>query len=99
MIKNINPEQLIAYAKKYIWWKTPDEAVKQPERVLSQVMDIGDYDDVQSMVALVGEDNLKEVLAHAQAGWFNIRSWHYWHYRLKLSTLGTVPELPTRRFT
>ena len=30
-------------ARKYIWWKTPEQAVQQPLRVLAQVMDIGDY--------------------------------------------------------
>jgi len=30
---------------KYIWWKTPDEAVEFPERLLAQVMSIGDWDD------------------------------------------------------
>lgn len=97
-LTSINSDQLKFFAKKYIWWKSPDEAVEQPERVISQVMDIGDYDDTQSLIALVGNETLKDVLAHAQAGWFRPRSWHYWHYRLGLSTLGTVPELPKRRF-
>jgi hypothetical protein len=38
-------------ATKYIWWKTPDEALQQPERVVAQVMDIGDYEDVQMLAA------------------------------------------------
>lgn len=97
-MKEINPEQLKTYAKKYIWWKSPDEAVRQPERVISQVMNIGDYEDVQSMEALVGEDTLKAVIAGAQAGWFNIRSWHYWHYRLGLSHIDNIPNLPSRNF-
>jgi len=33
------------FAAKYIWWKTPEEAVARPERVIAQVMNIGDYDD------------------------------------------------------
>lgn len=93
-----NLEQLKPYAKKYIWWKTPDEAVEQPERVISQVMDIGDYDDVLSLRRLIGDDTLRTVLTHAEAGWFNIRSWHYWHYKLGLSELEAVPELPARSF-
>ena len=85
-------------ASKYIWWKTPDEAVKMPARVIAQVMNIGDYHDVQQLASQIGDDILRDVLTHAEAGQFNERSWVYWHYRLGLSTLEQVPELPTRRF-
>ena len=69
-----------------------------PERVIAQVMNIGDYEDVQRLVAQVGEDVLREVLTHAQAGQFDERSWAYWHYRLGLATLDDVPRLPVRSF-
>lgn len=69
-----------------------------PERVIAQVMDIGDYADVQSIVSLVGDDVLREVLIHAQAGQFNERSWTYWHYRLGLCSVDQVPAMPVRRF-
>jgi len=69
-----------------------------PERVIAQVMDIGDYADVQSLASQVGDDVLREVLAHAQAGQFNARSWAYWHYRLGLSEVDQVPALPVRVF-
>jgi len=85
-------------ASKYIWWKTPDEAVAIPERVIAQVMNIGDYADVQSLVAQVGDEVLREVLTHAEAGEFNERSWAYWHYRLGLSSVDNVPALPVRKF-
>lgn len=41
----IDPNTLKSFARKYIWWKTPDEAVALPERVIAQVMNIGDYAD------------------------------------------------------
>jgi len=43
---HIDPNALKPLASKYIWWKTPDEAVAMPERVIAQVMNIGDYADV-----------------------------------------------------
>jgi hypothetical protein len=85
-------------AGKYIWWKTPDQAMATPERVIAQVMDIGDYPDVQAMANRLGDQVLRDVLTHAQAGQFNIRSWHYWRYRLGLAALGLVPPLPVRRY-
>ncbi|MBI5557972.1 MAG: hypothetical protein HY885_10060 [Deltaproteobacteria bacterium] len=84
-------------AVKYIWWKTVDEALQQPERVVAQVMNIGDYDDVQLLAALAGDDYLREVLADAEIGQYNARSWAYWHYRLGLAGPGQVPAMPRRR--
>lgn len=94
----INPEILTPLAGKYIWWKAPAEAVAMPERVIAQVMNLGDYDDVQWLAEQVGDDVLCDVLTHAEAGQFNARSWAYWHYRLGLAQVEQVPPLPVRRF-
>jgi hypothetical protein len=46
---------------------------------------------------MVGEDELRRALRDAEAGQFDDRSWHYWHYRLGLAE-GDVapPPLPVR---
>jgi hypothetical protein len=85
-------------ARKYVWWKTPDEALAMPERVIAQIMDIGDYPDVLALVDQMGEDVLRDVLRNAQAGQFRARSWHYWHYRLGMATIDHMPDMPTRAF-
>jgi hypothetical protein len=84
-------------AKKYIWWETPDEALEFPQRVIAQVMNIGTFEDVSLLVDIVGEDELRQVLRNAEAGQFDDRSWHYWHFRLGL-TAGDAepPPLPVR---
>ncbi len=94
----INQEMLRPFASKYIWWKKPDEALAMPERVIAQVMNIGDYADVQLLASKVGDDVLRDVLIHAEAGQFNERSWAYWHYRLGLADVDQVPALPVRKF-
>jgi len=96
----LNPEQqrlLSFWAGRYIWWKTPAEALQYPERIIAQVMDIGDYDDVQEMLHAFGENLPRHLLRHAEAGMFSPRSWAYWHYRLGLATPGQVPPLPHRK--
>ena len=97
----INPSDhaiLKRFAVKYVWWKTPDEALRQPERIIAQVMNIGDYDDVVEMAEKIGEDRLRRVLPHAEIGQFNERSWAYWHYRLGLAQPEqAVPALPKRQ--
>ena len=91
-------QALKPFARKYIWWKSADEAVTMPERVIAQVMDIGDYEDVQTLAKQLGDDVLREVMSHAQAGQFSPRSWAYWHYRLRLATIDSLPAMPTRKF-
>jgi hypothetical protein len=87
---------LTHYTSKYIWWKTPEEAVATPERVIAQVMNIGDFDDIQALAHQVGDDLLRDVIRHAQAGQFDERSWACWHYRLGLAELERLPPLPVR---
>ncbi len=97
-MRQIDRDTLKSFASKYIWWKTPDEAVAMPERVIAQVMNIGDYTDVQTLAKQVGDDMLRHVLRHAEAGQFSERSWAYWHYRLGLAKVDHVPALPSRKF-
>ncbi|TAM89553.1 MAG: hypothetical protein EPN41_03425 [Candidimonas sp.] len=86
------------YAAKYIWWKSPPEAARYPLRVIAQVLDIGTFEDCFGLLERVGEEPLREVLRHAQAGWFRPRSWYFWHHKLGMAELGKVPDLPGRRF-
>jgi len=97
-MSRIDPEILKFLSGKYIWWKTPDEAVTMPQRVIAQVMNIGDYADVQVLANQVGDEILRDVLTHAEAGQFNERSWAYWHYRLGLADEGLLPAMPKRKF-
>jgi hypothetical protein len=84
-------------ASKYIWWKPVSESMKTPEQVAAQVMNLGDYEDICSLSESVGEDYLRHVVEHAEAGMFDARSWHYWHYRLGLREPTELPPpLPSR---
>lgn len=90
-------EMLKRLAARYIWWKTPEEALEMPERIVAQVMDIGDFDDVQALAEAVGDEYLRHVVVHAEAGMFSERSWAYWNYRLGLAKPGQVIAMPERR--
>ncbi len=88
-------ELLKNFASKYVWWKTPDEAILFPHRIIAQVMNMGDYSDVQLLTENISSEDLEKVLSNAEAGQFTPRSWHY---RLGLSQLNEVPPLPIRKF-
>lgn len=97
IVGQIDRETLKQLAGKYIWWKSPDEAIAMPERVIAQIMNIGDYVDVQIMAEKVGDDVLRDVLRRAEIGQFSERSWTYWHYRLGLAGVDHVPPIPRRK--
>jgi hypothetical protein len=83
-------------AKKYVWWLSPAEALGRPHLVVSQVMELGDYDDAIRLESTLGRNALADALREAQPGRFSLRSWTYWHYRLGLASPGAVPPLPER---
>jgi hypothetical protein len=49
------------FGRKYVWWKTPDGALLYPQRVIAQVMNIGDYRDVKAMNNEQAENVLNQV--------------------------------------
>jgi hypothetical protein len=97
LFTEVAPPILKELARKYIWWKSTEEAVVYPERIVAQVMDIGDYADVQRVSDELGEAYLSRVLKQAEIGQFTPRSWAYWHYRLGLAEPGRVPPMPGRK--
>jgi len=97
LASRVDRELLKRLARKYIWWKTPDEALAEPARIVAQVMNMGDYDDVQALATEACDAVLKGVLVHAEAGQFDERSWTYWHYRLSLAGVDQVPPMPARK--
>jgi hypothetical protein len=92
-------ELLLDMARRYIWWKTPEQACAYPLRVAAQVMNMGDFDDVIRLTDCSGGDFLCAVIREAEPGWFSPRSWHFWHYRLGLAAdVVDIPPLPKRSF-
>lgn len=89
---------LRSLARTYIWWKSPNDALRFPETIIAQVMNRGDWNDVRLLETTVGEQALRSTIQHAVIGQFNARSWHFWHYRLGLTKPSdSVPPLPQRR--
>ncbi len=87
---------LRALARKYVWWLAPAEAGRRPDLVVTQTMDIGDFEDQRRLETALGRERLAQALRGAAAGRFSARSWTYWHYRLGLAKPGGVPAMPRR---
>ena len=87
---------LRALARKYVWWLAPAEAVMRPDLVVTQTMELGDFEDQRRLEAALGRERLAQALRGTVAGRFSARSWTYWHYRLGLAKPGGVPPMLRR---
>ena len=71
---------ILRIAARVVWWKAPETVVASEGDFLCRVMALGTWDDVALVEQVYGRDRLRAALAHAAAGVFDPRSWHYWHY-------------------
>ncbi len=81
-------------ARRYVWWNTPEWALKHVNILLANIMNLGNWDDIQLLRKTMGDEALKQVLRRAPAGYFNYRSWDYWHIKFGIRP---IPPLPKRK--
>lgn len=81
----------------YVWWESPEQVLKHPDKLLAQIMDRGTLEDLLQMEKIVSREVLVYVLTNATAGQFCEMSWNFWHYRLTDVLPGQVPPLPCRK--
>ena len=86
---NLKLEQL---ARRLFWWKSPSEALDDPNRFLGQVMALGTWEDVNLAREHWTEDEFREALGHAAPGVFDARSWTYWHHILGVPLAHGLPK-------
>ena len=86
---------LRSLARRYVWWLSPGEALARPNFIATQVMELGDYDDVLKLETTLGREALVRALREAEAGRLSERSWIYWHHRLGVAGR-RIPPLPRR---
>jgi hypothetical protein len=87
--------RLEAIAREVVWWKPPEVTLSDPDYFLGKVMALGFWDDLKLVEETYGTGALRHALEHARPGVLDIASWHYWHHRLGIAP---VPSLPQRRF-
>ena len=90
-------EFLRRMSRRYLWWQTPEASIKDPLRVIAQVMDIGTLEDIQEAAALHGKHRMTEVLNLARPGWFQPKSWAFWNIALGRASSGRIPPIPARK--
>lgn len=81
----------------YIWWQSAEKSLDRPERLIAQIMDIGDWVDECDLEDMFSVEVLRNILAHAEQGWFRPKSWSFWNYQLKVVPFDAAPpEIPQR---
>jgi hypothetical protein len=89
-------ELLDRLAPRYLWWDFSGSIDERNVRVLTQIMDLGTYDDIRAIERLWQPEELGMLLDHAEPGWFSPRSWSFWKGRLGYQSGQTRP--PQRTF-
>ncbi len=87
--------KIASLAKRYVWWESPQWACEHPTIFLANVMNLGNWDDIQLVRQLLGDQVLKNALQEAPPGYFNYRAWDYWHLKFNINP---IPPLPQRDF-
>src|SRR5258708_383272 len=93
----ISAEVLEKFCRKYLWWKPIGEHPFSEDRIISQTMNLGTYDDILLLEEMVGLPRLVEIMLHAQPGWINDRSWEFWRGRLTFRSGAAIPDKAPRR--
>lgn len=90
----LTPE-VLNVARRVVWFKAPEDTLKNPIHFLAHVMTFGTIEDIAALDNIVGPAEWKEVLEHAPPGVFDPRSWAYWHVRMGYTK---IPRPPKRHF-
>lgn len=84
------------FARRYIWWRTPGESLRSPDRILLQIMEIGEWEDCLAIMNGFPRERLVEAVRAGTAGTLSPKSWNFWHIRLYVGEPGKPPPPPRR---
>lgn len=90
----MSSRDLLHVAKRVVWFKAPDDALKDVKLFLAHVMTYGTLRDIATTLQYFSEKDFEAVLNDPPPGVFDRRSWTYWNVRYHHEP---VPELPKRQ--
>jgi hypothetical protein len=92
----MNHPDLLKVAKRVVWFKSPEDVLKDQKLFLAHVMTYGTLSDIQITLRFFSEEDLESVLKDPPPGVFDLRSWTYWNVRYHREP---VPALPERKLS
>lgn len=90
----IYSEELLAAAKRIVWFGTPEEALEFPLRFLTYAMTYASDKDIEILRKYFEDDDFKAALDDPAPGIFDQISWAKWNLRYGRTP---VPPLPKRK--
>lgn len=93
MIRFPKSPDLLAVARRVVWFKSPHDALDDPVHFLAHVMTYGTIEDVLTVRAAVPVEAFREAIDRAPPGIFDPRSWAYWN---RVIAGRAAPPLPIR---
>ncbi len=84
--------ELSDVCRKLIWWKSPSDV--NEHELLAKIMEKGTVEMITVAWIDLGEKAFKDTLLRAHFGEFSQLSWSYWHHRLGVSDIPSLPEHP-----
>ncbi len=91
-----NTTPLLEVAKRVVWFKKPEDTLKNPYHFLAYLMTFGTVEDVKVVRQYLTDADFVEALKNAPPGIFDERSWTYWH--LVLCQKNPAPPMPIRQY-
>jgi hypothetical protein len=92
MTRDPGPEERLA--RRYVWWQAPAETLREPAKLLCQILSLGTAEDYLLALGIWGEAAFRDALRHALPGAIDDRSWAFWHRYYGLE----IPPPPRRSF-
>ena len=68
-------------AKRVVWFKVPDETLRDVKLFLAHVMTYGTLSDISTVLEDFPEEDFKATINDPPPGVFDLRSWTYWNVR------------------
>src|SRR5437667_6687544 len=90
----IHSDELLAVAKRIVWFGSPEEALEFPMRFLTYAMTYATDEDIEILRKYFSDDEFKAALDDPAPGIFDQSSWTKWNQRYGRTP---IPPLPKRR--
>jgi hypothetical protein len=71
--------ELLALARRIVWFEPPEDALADPVRFLAYLMTYGTTEDVAEARQHFTDADFKEAIENAPPGIMDARSWAYWN--------------------
>jgi hypothetical protein len=87
-------DELLAVAKRIVWFGTSEEALEYPPRFLTYAMTYASAEDIEILRKYFSDDEFKAALDDPAPGIFDQSSWAGWNQHYSRIP---IPALPKRR--